>query len=280
MEAVYQKYLFEEHFPFDVYITASNEFPPHWHEDFEVIYCMGDYMKVGIKDEIHLLKQGDICIVDANEIHYFPHQPYACNRMILQFKGTHLGMYSDFEAGMHFKTPVIHKDNIEGSFHSLLEHNLMAILSENDRMEKGFKMSIMARLYDVVSLLYRNIELEQFSKEELNHSHLRLGRLEKVFDYVESHYSERITLEDIASVAGYSVYHFTRFFKEFTGMTFITYLNYYRIYMASFQLQDTDLQVTEIALEVGYESVKTFNRVFKEVKGCSPTVFRKQNMRS
>lgn len=280
MEALYQKHIFEEHFPFDVYLTASYEFPPHWHEDFEVIYCMDESLKVGIKDEVYELSPGDICIVDANEIHYFPNQSQASLRTILQFKGDMIGMYSDFEQGMHFKTPIIRKDNIKGSFHSELEKQLLAILEENEAMNKGYKMSIMARLYDVVSLLYRNIELVCYSEEEISHSHLRLGRLEKVFDYVEHNYHKKITLDDIASVAGYSVYHFTRFFKECTGMTFITYLNYYRIYMASHYLQTTDELVTEIAMEVGFESVKTFNRVFKEIKGCSPTCFRKQNMRS
>ncbi len=142
------------------------------------------------------------------------------------------------------------------------------------------KMSIMARLYDIMTLLVRNIPMVRCTEEELSHTISRLGRLEKVFLYVESSYNKKITLDKIADIAGYSSFHFTRFFKSTTGMTFITYLNNFRIYQATVLLDETEEMITEIAYSVGFESVKTFNRVFKELKGCSPTAYRKQNMRS
>jgi AraC-like DNA-binding protein len=71
------------------------------------------------------------------------------------------------------------------------------------------------------------------------------------------------------------MYHFTRFFKDTTGMTFWQYLNNYKVSKAVNLLINTSDSISEIAFNSGFNSIKTFNRVFKQVKGCSPSEFRK-----
>jgi AraC-like DNA-binding protein len=92
---------------------------------------------------------------------------------------------------------------------------------------------------------------------------------------VEHNYTREITLAEIAGAANFSIYHFARFFKEATGMTFIQYLNNYRISKAIRYLCSTTDPITEIAFQAGFDSIKTFNRVFKQLKGCSPTEYKK-----
>jgi len=275
MQALYQKYIFEEHFPFNVYITDDPEFPPHWHEDYEIVYNLDKPFEMGINDEIVLLKTGDIVVVSSNDIHYFLSQPKPRNRIIVQFNGDLLGMYSDFDKNMRFSKPLIKKCDSSNSTHALLERQILSIEHENSEKKNGYKLVVMARLYDFISLLIRNVETCKYSVEELATNRSRLSKLEKVFVYVDKNYNKSITLEKISKIADYSIYHFTRFFKNATGMTFITYLNNYRIYKASVMLIETDETITEIAYNSGFESIKTFNRVFKEIKRTSPTGYRK-----
>ena len=84
-----------------------------------------------------------------------------------------------------------------------------------------------------------------------------------------------ITLDDLAKMAGYSKYHFSRIFKKYSRTTFISFLNHRRIKAAEMLLLDENISVTEAAMQVGFSSLTTFNRVFREIKGCTPTEFRK-----
>ncbi len=95
-----------------------------------------------------------------------------------------------------------------------------------------------------------------------------------VCSYINDHCVEDLSLEEVADLAGFSKYHFTRLFKNFTGMTFYKYLNQKRIAHAEKLLIDPDISITEVALHSGFNNLSTFIRMFKLVKGCTPTEFR------
>ncbi|MBR4169442.1 MAG: helix-turn-helix transcriptional regulator, partial [Lachnospiraceae bacterium] len=81
-------------------------------------------------------------------------------------------------------------------------------------------------------------------------------------------------LDDIAAMTGFSKYHFSRLFKEFTNTSFYKYLNVRRIGYAEKLLLDPGINVTEAAVRSGFNSISAFMRMFKIVKGCTPTEFR------
>lgn len=93
-------------------------------------------------------------------------------------------------------------------------------------------------------------------------------------DYIDSHYTEELTLDNIADFSGFSKYHFTRLFKQYTDSTFYDYLIYRRIKAAEELLANPELSITEIALQSGFSSISTFNRIFKQKKGCTPSEYR------
>ena len=72
-----------------------------------------------------------------------------------------------------------------------------------------------------------------------------------------------------------STYYFCRFFKETFGVCFSDYIKFFRIKKAETALIETDKSVLEIAFENGFSSASYFNKVFKELKFCSPTEYRK-----
>ena len=101
-------------------------------------------------------------------------------------------------------------------------------------------------------------------------------RLSCVIDYIEMNYQNQITLDEIANEAGFSKFHFTRFFKDMTGVTFLNYLNNFRITKVEEALLNTEISITNIAMKSGFKNIKTFNRVFKNIKGCSPMEYRRR----
>ena len=92
--------------------------------------------------------------------------------------------------------------------------------------------------------------------------------------YINNHYKQDLSLEDVAEFAGFSRYYFSRSFKKQTGYSFKDYLCQKRLQVAVDLLIRTDKSMKDVALESGFGSVATFNRVFREKKGCTPTQFR------
>ncbi|MGK9251785.1 helix-turn-helix transcriptional regulator [Paenibacillus humicus] len=82
-------------------------------------------------------------------------------------------------------------------------------------------------------------------------------------------------IHTLSQLAGYSDYHFIRFFKPYTGFTCIQYINRIRLEAASRMLTHTDLSVTAIAMECGYDNVSYFIRTFKKLHKASPDKYRK-----
>jgi AraC-like DNA-binding protein len=93
-------------------------------------------------------------------------------------------------------------------------------------------------------------------------------------DYIDKHKTEELSLTDVAKAAGASVFHFCKVFHKATGLTFTDYVARVRVEDARTQLLNPNQRISEIAYDVGFQSLTQFNRSFKRVFGQSPTKFR------
>ena len=98
--------------------------------------------------------------------------------------------------------------------------------------------------------------------------------ISSVMTYINNHYRDNLTLDDAAEAAGFSRFYFSRFFKLQTGYSFKEYLCQKRLQVAMELLIHSDTPMGDVALESGFGSVATFNRVFREHKNCTPTQYR------
>jgi AraC-like DNA-binding protein/ligand-binding sensor protein len=96
----------------------------------------------------------------------------------------------------------------------------------------------------------------------------------KAREYIGKHKTEELSLADVAKAAGASVFHFCKVFHKATGLTFTDYVARVRLEDARTRLLNPNLRVSEIAYDVGFQSLTQFNRTFKRVFGQSPTDFR------
>lgn len=97
-----------------------------------------------------------------------------------------------------------------------------------------------------------------------------------ILQYLHSHYSEPITLESTAHMFNLSIPYVSRLFREAVGKGFVEYVHFLRIEGAATLLRHTNLSITDVAMEVGFESLRTFTRVFRKFKGMSASEFRNQ----
>jgi AraC-like DNA-binding protein/ligand-binding sensor protein len=94
--------------------------------------------------------------------------------------------------------------------------------------------------------------------------------------YINAHLDERISLDEVAAHVCVSPFYFCKIFKQATGMTLTEYINRRRVEWAKRKLLNPHARVTEVAFDVGYQSLSQFNRSFLRYAGESPTKFREQ----
>jgi len=100
--------------------------------------------------------------------------------------------------------------------------------------------------------------------------------LETTMQYIEEHYAEEVTRADIADDLGINPDYLGKHFKSSTGKTIKDHLNSVRIKKAVSMLDADDMKIIDIAFAVGFESLRTFNRVFYRIMGCSPGEYREK----
>ena len=111
-------------------------------------------------------------------------------------------------------------------------------------------------------MLYRNGVLNFNSANSIYKQKETFLKLDKVIEYVESHYNENINVEKACELLNINYYYFCRLFKKATGSTFIQYLNFVRISVAEKLILTTDMSITRIIMETGFSSLSYFNRIF------------------
>jgi AraC family transcriptional regulator len=105
-------------------------------------------------------------------------------------------------------------------------------------------------------------------------------RIIRVLVYIDEHFNDALTLDDLARIAYFSPYHFHRIFQAFIGEPLYAYIKRLRLENAAVHLQSTGLTVTDIAFKSGYETPAAFAKAFRERFGVTPTGFRTKNGRN
>jgi AraC-like DNA-binding protein len=100
--------------------------------------------------------------------------------------------------------------------------------------------------------------------------------VQKARDYIANNKTSSLSLSAVAKAAGASVFHFCKVFHKATGLKFTDYVARVRLEDARTQLLNPNRRISEIAYDVGFQSLTQFNRMFKRVFGQSPTEFRSQ----
>jgi len=96
----------------------------------------------------------------------------------------------------------------------------------------------------------------------------------KARNFIHEHLDEVISLREVANFVNINANYLSEKFKQVTGINFVDYVAHQRFEKARDLLQDRQRRISEIAFEVGFQSLSQFNRVFKKLSGKSPTEFR------
>lgn len=260
------------------YNTENENYPPHWHTPYEIIMPLENTYRVVCGDQEYHLSEGDILFIAPAVLHEL-FAPETGVRLFLQpklfqFPLDELDLISSLISPAVFVTPETHP-----KIHPLL-HTLMLEIKEEYFSSHPYKETLIcAKVMEMLVILSRSLaEINQqnfISREPKQKEYME--KFMNICAYINDHFAEDLTLEGVATLAGFSKYHFSRLFKQYADTSFYKYLNHKRIEHAKYLLLNPDLSVIEIALQSGFSSLSAFLRMFKMINNCTPTEFRKMH---
>ena len=256
------------------YSSADQLITNHWHNSLEVLYIASGKMDTGINNAIYHLKRGDLIIINSGDIHFTRCRDYA-KIYVLQVPypllNTHIPNYDyvrfqDSDGSVVFSNPA-KVDELSRLMIQMYEITL--------EQKPGYTLLFSSKLYQFLFILFQGYHTDISSRTKQK-SDRNLIRLEQVMNYVKSHYTQPISLEDAAQILSLNPEYFCRYFKKYMGMTFLEYVNSIRLYHIHQDLLNTNYSVSELMDRHGFTNYKLFSKMFRNTYGCPPGMFRRQ----
>ncbi|MDD6346732.1 MAG: AraC family transcriptional regulator [Lachnospiraceae bacterium] len=275
-----------EDFPVAVYLQQINRNKDgylilHWHEEIQfVIQHHGkSYYTAGEKD--YELKPGDVLFINSKCLHMAKQLTTNSDYICIDIHPQFLYGYSGSRIHLNYVMPYLSSSHmgslfIDGSqpWHEELKKLLDRFVTVYEASEFAHEMEIQKLAIEIWLLIISNNRDK--GEDGINLTPAEEKRIEQITNYIQNHYSEKITLKDIASEAGISDSECCRFVKRALNTTPMAYLNTYRIIKSTNFLQSTNMSVTEISQAVGFGTSSYFTERFKEMMNCRPLEYRRR----
>ncbi len=266
-------------FPDDSYIRIwQNEqaemYPAHWHNALEIIMPVENYYDVDVEGEIYHLTPGEILFIPSGATHTLK-APDTGKRFIFLFGIGSMAKIRGFNS-LHslLGDSICITPESFPQVYSEISRLMHSMVKEYFSDSEYYEFSVYSSLFRALVLIVRS-RLSVSGDEEAQQARKKHSRrFQNALDYIDQHYTENVSLDDVASYCGFSKYHFSRLFKEYTNYNFYDYLVFRRIRSAEILLSDPSLSITEAGFQSGFSSISTFNRSFKKVKGMTPGEYR------
>lgn len=270
--------------PVNIIMNVPAKFDQHWHHFTEIIFYPSiahskSAPKIMIDQTLYELHPGDTLFIWSNEMHAVEYN--ADSPLIgIQFASSLLTDLPEFASYSHLfrNYHLISRDDPDMShFAEFLQLKLRQIVEARNSQKSFHSVEELIYVYELFIhfgmhiqnvLLYKNPSLQQENNRTID-------KINSACRYIAENCDKDLTLDSIAGLVGFSPCYFSRVFKQTIHSNFVEYLTQQRLKRAQNLLADSDCAITTIAMESGFKSISTFNRVFQKYKGCSPSEFKK-----
>lgn len=252
-------------------ITAICEFEPHSHPTFTVTAVLAGRLAVTIGEGAFELSAGEAALTNVGQSHSARASaiefvsvgvsPVLVNELVAE-----IGL-TGTTADVVFRESIVTDETITGTVRAI------AAEISDDRWGHDEMLDALVRQL-IIHLLRSHLTVRMSDQIELSRAGPVDRRLRRAIEFMHDNFGRELALEEIASAAYLSEYHFARLFKQITRVTPHVYLANLRLERARKLLAETALPISEIAAMVGYQSQSHFSKMFKSVCGISPRVYR------
>ncbi len=270
--------------PLNVIPNVPSRYDPHWHHFTEMLFYpleaqAHEAPRICIEQTVYQMNPGDSLLIWSSEMHSVEYNPEGV-LVGIQFPSSLLTDLPEFASFSHLFRSfhlINHSDPKMESLAEYMQRKIMQI-QELRKSEAAFHgVEELICLYEI--FMQFGIHLQNsFLANDFNSKQGNTRTIDKINQacrYIAENCDKELTLDTVADTVGFSTCYFSRVFKQSIQCNFVEYLTLQRLKRAQNLLADSDAAITTIAMESGFKSISTFNRVFQKYKGCSPSEFKK-----
>lgn len=252
----------------------------HHHREYELRLVRSTCGKMFVGDYIGNFAPGNLVLVGPDLPHNWISELAAGESIALRDQVVHFS--SDFVLGlqalmpeMRAVEPLLRRAQWGVEFRG--EDTIRQAIPLFDEIAGAQGMKRLARFLTLLELLasasnYRTLSSE-YHQPLIDKKHL--DWLNQAVGYILQHYARELSLDEVARQMGMSATQFSKHFKRVAGHRFVDFVNQLRVNKASELLAQGELPITDICFDVGYNSIANFNRRFLDIKGMTPSEYRK-----
>ncbi len=258
------------------YENIPTSFPAHWHNAAEFTAVFKDHCRFRIGDQFYEAMKGDIVLVWPRELHEvisIPENSTIFTQFTPSFLETNLDLVSMYRVMARYH--IVRAEKEPELAHTIFDKmlSLKSLLHEQDYFsETKSKMTIYQILLMIAEYLMKERREEIGTGRAGDHA---WTYMRTACNYVAEHSAEDITENDVAEIVGLTPYYFSKIFKKHMKTSFPAYLSSVRVRTAIRLLAEENLSITDCAYQAGFQSITTFNRVFREITDHTPRDYRK-----
>lgn len=252
--------------PLSVRECPASPFPEHIHSQIELLYLIDGSTTMLVNGQEQHMLPGDLCVCFPGVVHGYKGGKNTRAIMMI-FDPNLIDDFTAFMKRVQPTDPLLKSSALPEDIQICMEQLLKEIQSgKNQQIIRGYLQVVIARILPLLSL----------KPMEPGSNDIVYGILE----YLSKHYMEPLTLETLSKALGVSNSCLSHTFSKRLGVNFRTYLNTLRVDRSCSLLRSTDQTIGQIALECGFESIRTFNRTFVQQYGFTPSEYRDQFIQS
>lgn len=258
----------------------GNPVPWHWHDELEILMVTRGQAVVTAGPESFIVPEGCGAFINAGVLHACRSIGGECLLDSVVFHPRLVGGTVDSVFWQNYLRPVTE----DSALHSILlrpteawQAQAVQAIAQAFRAgvqeEPGYEFEVRGQLSRLLFLLVSN---RPAARRHATGKALRdAERIKVMLQYIQTHYTEELTTEQIARQAAVSVSECLRCFHSTIGSTPIQYLKQYRIQKAVELLNDPSLRISEVGALCGFSEMSYFARTFRQAKGCTPSEYRR-----
>ena len=248
----------------------------HYHPEIELTWVTESSGQRIIGDSVESFTPGDLILIGSQVPHQYRNwsQGRACSRVI-QFRSDLFG--ADFFNSVEFQKmdALLNESNRGLSFSPTTTKAVQSQIEQLFELPAGPEQAL--RLIEILHTLSIDAKRKPLASPSYSASVTtrKIDRLQRVLNYLESHWREPITLQQVSDTAALHPQSVSRFFQQHLGMSYQSYLVQLRLSHAARELIETEHTITTIAFDCGFNNLGNFNRLFKANYGKTPSAFRR-----
>lgn len=275
MKKQYSFIQFPYDFPLSISLKKVTNHEKDWHTIVKILYILEGNAEIKIHGKIYYLKPDDIILVN----------PWHIYELVAPQELAYLEVGIDFSK---YKLPLNDMDNVLFDCNStidkdkrnfkILKESIFALIRVNTKTRSYLDFFNSAMAYQILYLMMNQYKVQ--GNEERKISHKYFDVLKEIIQYIDLHYKDSLTLNDLSAFFGYTPQYFSSFFNKHMNQNFQSYYDSLRVNKSIELLKKTDYPLESIALDFGFSDYRSYIRAFKNTFNVTPSEFRKNQQQS